>query len=145
MNCIAPTSKQAIVLYDGQCPLCLRSVAILKRLDWFKRLYFQDARDREKIPAGPVQLDYEQLLVEMHLVTPGRSRVYAGFYAFRWMAGRLPALLLFWPILFLPFIPNIGQRVYRWVAKNRYNLVPCHDGACALPLRPTQVTQKIPK
>lgn len=26
-------SSRALVLYDGQCPLCLKSVALLKRLD----------------------------------------------------------------------------------------------------------------
>lgn len=24
----------AVVLYDGDCPLCQKSIAVLKRLDW---------------------------------------------------------------------------------------------------------------
>jgi len=30
----------------------------------------------------------------------------------------------------------LGNRVYRWIAKNRYSLVPCHDGVCQVPLKP---------
>ena len=35
-----PHAGKGIVLYDGLCPLCLRSVAILKKLDWFGRLHW---------------------------------------------------------------------------------------------------------
>jgi predicted DCC family thiol-disulfide oxidoreductase YuxK len=126
---------KAIVLYDGECPLCQRSVAILKRLDWLGRLRFQDARDREHLPASEVPLDPERLLVEMHLLTPDRKRVYAGFAAFRWIAGRLPLLSAIVPLLYLPGVPWLGQKVYRWVARNRFDLVPCHDGQCAVPPR----------
>ena len=127
---------KGVVLFDGMCPLCRKSVAILKRLDWLRRLSYHDARDFEHLPESAVPLEQERMLQEMHLVTPDRKKVYAGFHAFRWIAGRLPLLWAIWPLLFLPGVPWLGRRVYRWVAKNRYNLVPCHDGACALPPRP---------
>ena len=126
---------KAIVLYDGECPLCQSSVAILKRLDWLGRLRFQDARDREHLPASEVPLHADRLLVEMHLLTPDRKRVNAGFAAFRWMAGRLPFLWAIWPLLFLPGVPWLGRKIYGWVARNRFHLVPCHDGQCAVPPR----------
>ena len=43
------------VLYDGACPLCRRTVAALRRLDWFRRLRFADATDaalREAVAPG---------------------------------------------------------------------------------------------
>jgi predicted DCC family thiol-disulfide oxidoreductase YuxK len=138
-------SNQAIVLYDGACPLCRKSVAILQRLDWRRRLTYQDARDVAHLPESAVPLEPARLLQEMHLLTPGRTRVYAGYPAFRWMAGRLPPLWLLWPFLFVPGVPWLGQRLYRWVAKNRYNLVPCRDGACTAPQRPAKAaTEQIP-
>ena len=130
-----PATDKAIVLYDGQCPLCQRSVAVLKRLDWRKRLAFQDARDREHLPESQVPLDPERLLQEMHVLTPDRKRVYAGFRAFRWMAARLPLLWALVPFLYLPGVPWLGQKIYLCVAKNRFKLVPCHDGVCTLPPR----------
>src|SRR6266851_689724 len=130
-----PQTGKAVVLYDGECPLCLKSVSILKRLDWLKVLYYQNARETDRLPPSPVPLDPARLLEEMHVVTPKRDAVYHGFGAFRWMAARLPLILAFVPLLYLPGVPTLGQRVYLWVAKNRYRLVPCHDGVCALPPR----------
>ena len=133
MNPGESSGNKAIVLFDGACAFCRKSVSILKRLDWLKRLAYQDARDVEHLPRTAEPLEPQRLLQEMHVVPRNRKRTFAGFRAFRWMAGRLPALWLVWPMLFLPGIPWLGQRVYRWVAKNRYNLVPCRDGVCAVP------------
>ena len=127
--------NRGIVLYDGQCPLCQKSVQILKRLDWLDRLRFQDARDYKHLPESKIPLDPQRLLEEMHLLTPDRSQAPSGFRAFRWIAWRLPALWLIAPWLMLPGVPWLGQRVYLWIARRRYQLVPCSDGACTVPLR----------
>jgi predicted DCC family thiol-disulfide oxidoreductase YuxK len=124
---------QARVLYDGQCPLCRKSVAILKWLDWRNRLCCLDARNPENVPLLDPPLIPERLLEEMHLVTPDGQRVYHGFKAFRWMAWRLPLLWGLAPSLYLPGVPALGQWVYLWIARNRFQLVPCRDGVCTLP------------
>jgi predicted DCC family thiol-disulfide oxidoreductase YuxK len=46
MTATASPTRQAQVLYDGQCPLCLKSLGILKRLDWFGWLSYVNARDQ---------------------------------------------------------------------------------------------------
>jgi len=122
-----------VVLYDGLCPLCLRSVGILKRLDWLERLHFKDARMPAGWPPCAQPLVMEQMLEEMHVVTPSRKRSFAGFFAFRWIARQLPALWLIVPLLYLPGVPWIGRKAYLWIAKHRYQLVPCKDGVCQLP------------
>ena len=33
------------VLYDGGCPMCRRTVRVLRRLDWLRRSTFVDATD----------------------------------------------------------------------------------------------------
>jgi predicted DCC family thiol-disulfide oxidoreductase YuxK len=125
-----PGTGKAVVLYDGGCPLCRRSVRLLKRLDWLKRLHYQDCRDIANLPPSAVPLDPKRLLEEMHLVTPDRKRVLTGFAAFRWIAWRLPLAWPVAPLLYLPGVPWLGRRLYLWVARNRYDLVPCKDGAC---------------
>lgn len=130
-----PAAGRAIVLYDGKCPLCRRSVRILKRLDWLKKLHCQDCRDVQRWPRCDVKLDLERLLEEMHLVTPDRSRAYAGFAAFRWMAWRLPLTWCAAPLLYLPGAHWLGNRAYLWVARHRYNLIPCREGVCTVPHR----------
>jgi predicted DCC family thiol-disulfide oxidoreductase YuxK len=122
--------RRAIVLYDGQCPFCRATVGLLRRLDWLRQLHFQDCRRVEEWPSAPVPLTLDRLLEEMHLITPDRQRVYAGYRAFRWMAWRLPLLTPWAPWLYLPGIPWLGQRLYQWVAKHRYQLIPCRDGVC---------------
>ena len=49
--------------------------------------------------------------------------------------GPLIGAAILVPLLYLPGVPAVGQRLYLWVARNRYHLVPCHDGACAVPLK----------
>ncbi|QJW97466.1 thiol-disulfide oxidoreductase DCC family protein [Frigoriglobus tundricola] len=129
-----PAKGKAVVLFDGMCRLCQRAVRTLEPLDWFKRLHFQDCRDTAHWPPSAVPLTLKALLSEMHLVTPDRKRAPTGFRAFRWMAWRLPLLLPLAPLLYLPGVPWLGNKVYLWIARNRYNLVPCNDGGCRVPL-----------
>ncbi len=125
----------ATVLFDGDCAFCQKSISILKKLDWFHRLSYQSFRETSSIPHHSVQLDEEKLVEQMHVLTPEGDRAFAGFKAFRWMAGRLPALWLTVPFLYIPGVPYIGQKLYLWVARNRFKLVPCHNGQCAVPPR----------
>ena len=78
-----PDTRRGQILYDGQCPLCLKSVGILKRLDWLSRLSYVNARDREQWPASDASLDPERLIQEMHVLTPDGHRLYHGFAALR--------------------------------------------------------------
>ena len=130
-------NKTAMVIYDGQCPLCQRSVRILRKLDWVGKLRFHDAHDVTHLPKSSEPLVPQRLLEEMHVVTPGGFKAYAGFRAFRWMSWRLPATWMLAPLLYLPGVPWLGNRIYLWVAKHRLKLVPCHDGQCTVPLRRT--------
>jgi predicted DCC family thiol-disulfide oxidoreductase YuxK len=124
---------KAVVLYDGRCPFCIRSKALLERLDWRRRLAFRDARDPANLPAEGPALDPLRLLDEMHLIAPDGHTVYHGFAAFSWMAWRLPLLCPLAPLLYVPGVPTLGQRLYLWIARNRFHLVPCHGGVCTLP------------
>lgn len=121
-----------VVLYDGTCPLCQRSVAVLRRLDWLAALEFRDARVPANIPGDLSGIPVGRFMDEMHVREPS-GRVTHGFKAFRAIARRVPLLWLVWPLLFVPGVPWVGQKIYLWVAKNRYNLVPCKDGVCQIP------------
>jgi predicted DCC family thiol-disulfide oxidoreductase YuxK len=127
------SARRGQVLYDGLCPLCLRSVALLRRLDWLGRLTYVNARDMEHLPSSEAGLDPDLLLQEMHVLTPDGRRLYHGFAALRWIAWRLPLLWPVAPLLYIPGVPQLGQRVYLWIARNRFRLVPCHGGVCMLP------------
>ena len=130
-----PALGKGVVLYDGDCGFCQQSVRLLKGLDWFRQLHFQSARDVDHQPASEVPLDPKKMLDEMHLLTPDRKAAYAGFTAFRWIAWRLPLTAPLAPLLYFPGVLPLGNRAYRWVARNRFKLVPCAQNACAVPAR----------
>jgi predicted DCC family thiol-disulfide oxidoreductase YuxK len=120
---------RARVLYDGDCPLCRKSVAILRRLDWLGRLDYVNAREIKA--DSDAELVDAPLFDEMHVLTPGGA-LHRGFRAFRWLAWRLPLCWPIAPLLYLPGVPGLGQRLYLWVARNRFHLVPCQGGVCEI-------------
>lgn len=130
-----PAPGRGVVLYDGACEFCRRSVGLLRRLDWLGRLHFQNCRDSDTWPPCDEPLEMPKLIEEMHVVPPERDRSLAGFQAFRWMAWRMPLVLPLAPLLYLPGVLWLGNRVYRWVARNRFQLVPCGTGECQVPLK----------
>ena len=73
------TQSHGVVLFDGNCAFCQKTVGMLKKLDWLKRLEFQNCRDLDHIPANTANLVPEKMIEEMHLLTPDRKKAYAGF------------------------------------------------------------------
>jgi predicted DCC family thiol-disulfide oxidoreductase YuxK len=123
-------TRQATVLFDGECAFCRKSVGILKKLDWLGAFRYQNARETEKLPVTEPPLEVARLIEEMHVVGADGKPVHAGFAAFRWMSWRLPLCWVVAPLLYLPGVPWLGNKVYLWVARNRFKLVPCKDGVC---------------
>ena len=118
------------VLYDGDCPLCRRTIRLLASLDLFRRLDFQDFR---RLDLTEYNLSYalnlkpEALEKEMYVISRGQA--YAGFYGYRTIALALPALWPIAPWLFLPGVSALGGAVYRYVARHRLRLLTC-DSSC---------------
>ncbi len=117
------------VIYDGLCPLCIRSMVILDALDIRGRLGFVDLEgEPERLPAAASGLSPEELRHRMHVVSPD-GRIFRGFYAFRMLARFLPAVWPLLPLLHLPGVESIGSRVYDHVADRRSRLA-CRVDTC---------------
>ena len=119
------------LVYDGYCPLCMRTMTQLDALDGARRLRFVDleresARARALLPG----VSAESMRDEMSLVTPSGT-VLRGFYAFREIARRLPALWPLAPFMFAPGSARLGTKVYAWVAANRARRL-CDGDACSV-------------
>ena len=121
---------QSHVFYDGDCAFCRRSVELARRLDWFGRLAFVNVREDSPLLHRP-PVAGAPLLEQMHVLTPG-GRFYGGYAAVRAMAWRLPLLWPVAPFMYLPGVTQLGDRLYKWVARNRFQLVPCQHGACTI-------------
>lgn len=116
------------VIYDGHCGLCMRSVSVLRRLDWLGRLDYMDANDLEPISERFPTLPTNDLLHEIHMVN-ATGRYWVGFYGFRRVAWLLPLFWLLAPLLYLPGVAWVGVRIYGYVAANRARNL-CDSDAC---------------
>ena len=123
------------VLYDGLCPLCARTIRVVRSMDLFGRVEVEDFRrlGPEELSAKANGVAAAALEHEM-LVTVGR-RSYSGFEAYRALAVALPALWPLAPWLFIPGVPALGRIVYRYVARRRFALAACNE-ACATDAAP---------
>lgn len=119
------------VIYDGLCPLCIRSATILDYLDIGSRLSFVDLeRDwsaAAKLAQGVTQ---EQARHAMYVTRPDGG-VRRGFFAFRELARVLPPLWPLLPLLHLPLMNQVGAWAYDLVARNRTRRL-CRVDACAI-------------
>lgn len=117
---VSPASPRRVVLYDGRCGWCQRSIRAARLLDWFRRVEWLDARDPAIARSLP-RTRLEQLEAEMATVTP-RGEVLWGFFAWRKVFGILPLTFLIWPLLYIPPVPQIGRKIYAGIAARRHRL-----------------------
>ena len=118
-----------LVLFDGGCPMCRRTVRRLHRLDWLNRLTFADGTDAERRERFAPGLTDAQIMREMWVVEPHRRS--GGYDAMLRIASAVP---LFWPFLIvgsLPGIRHIGGAIYRTIAARRTRSGRCTDEFCA--------------
>ena len=119
------------IVYDGLCPLCIRSMVILDYFDLRRQLRYVDfERDWTAAAATAPALTPERARVAMHVVSPN-GQVYSGFPAFRALSRVLPILWPVLPLFYAPLSSRVGPVVYRIVAGNRGRLV-CRADTCAI-------------
>ena len=119
------------LVYDGFCPLCIRTMTQLDMLDGARRLRYVDL-ERESTRAHELlpNVSLEAMREQMAVVTPD-GRVLQGFFAFREVSRRLPVLWVLVPLMYAPGAAWAGTRVYAWVAANRARRL-CEGDACAV-------------
>src|SRR6266540_374402 len=120
---------QLVVLFDGLCPLCRRTVRRIRALDWRHRLHFVDGTNgeaREKIAPG---LSEAAILIQMYVIDERGAR-YAGFEAALQIARVVPLMWPLWMFGRLPGIRSVGHFAYRTIAANRVRRGRCTDDLC---------------
>ena len=124
------------VLYDGECPMCIFQMKVLRWLDWFGALTLVPLSD-PRVPEIAPQLRREDLLEAIHCVTP-EGCVYRGARAIRFLGLRLPLLV---PVALFLWIPGVivpAEILYRWVSRRRLlfsRVFGCKDACAILPAR----------
>lgn len=124
-------------IYDGYCVFCTQSKRIIEALDWLKRVEFLDLHNWNEVEARYPNLNYEQAMGQMHVVTP-EGQLIGGFVGARRLLRELPLGFPFWALLHVPGIAWLGDKIYRWIAANRYRInqlvgAPvCENGVCKI-------------
>lgn len=118
------------VLFDGACPRCRASMALVTAADPDRVI---EPVDLTAVDVGTIdpRLNREACMAAMHAVSRS-GRIVSGFDAMTAIGRRLP---LFWiPALFgsLPGIASVGRLGYNRLAASRPRDVPCTDEVCGL-------------
>jgi predicted DCC family thiol-disulfide oxidoreductase YuxK len=118
------------VFFDGECPLCMREIRLLRGRDHRQRIRFVDIAAKG-FDASSVGVTWEALMDRIHGRLPDGTLV-EGVEVFR----RLYAAVGFAPLVALTRLPGIAQLLdlaYRAFARNRLRLTGrCASGACEL-------------
>lgn len=118
------------VLFDGACPRCRASMALLTAADPDRVLEPIDLTAVEVESLHPA-LTHDACMKSMHVVLRNGT-VQAGFDAVRAIGGWLP---LFWPQALFGWLPGVawaGRRGYNYLAASRRRDVVCTDEVCGI-------------
>jgi predicted DCC family thiol-disulfide oxidoreductase YuxK len=124
------------VFFDGDCPLCVREINMLRRLDRRGAIRFTDIAARDFDPAT-TGLTMAELMDRIHGRLPSGELV-EGVEVFRRLYGAVGlGFLLAWTKW--PLLRSLADWGYRTFAKNRLRLtgrcVKTDDGVCAIPAK----------
>ena len=124
------------VLFDDRCPLCIRSMVLLRYADLFDQLTLSglEARWPEVATRYP-GVSLTDCQREMHVIFPDGSLA-RGFFAFRKLLPNLPPLWPLFPLFHAPGAARLGPRIYRFVAERRQRFESCPSDHCPAPAWP---------
>jgi predicted DCC family thiol-disulfide oxidoreductase YuxK len=126
---MASTSWTVEIFFDGECPLCMREVKMLQRMDRQQRVRFTDIAAKTFTP--PAGLDMAALMARIHGRLPDGS-ILEGVEVFRRV---YEAVGLGWlsRASRLPGISALTEAAYALFAKNRLRLTGrCDHNSCEL-------------
>ena len=119
-----------VLLFDGGCGFCRRWVNRLARWDRSSHIRMVPSHARHAVEGLP-DIDDAALDEAMHFVTPD-GRVYRGARALPALMRYLPGGSVLRPLLLVPGVLPVADRVYDRIAANRHRL-GCDGDSCRYP------------
>ena len=118
------------LFFDGACPLCMREVRLLKRLDRERRVRFTDIAAKDFDPSA-LGLDMATLMARIHGRLPDGTIV-EGVEVFRKVYEAI-GLRLLAKVSRWPAISALADVAYEIFAKNRLRLTGrCDHASCGV-------------
>lgn len=113
---------KVIIYYDGACPLCMREIAFMRRLDWRGAIDFHDVASPDTV----CPIDRRELLARFHASEDGVMLSGAAAFAAMWRAipllkplgwaARNPVVLALLERLYIRFLV-LRPRLQRLMAR----------------------------
>lgn len=127
-------NAEIVVYFDGDCPLCMREIRFLQKLDRHARVGFVDIAASD-FDMSEMEVSWETLMERIHGRLPDGTLI-EGVEVFR----RLYSAVGFRRTVRATRLPGISHGLdaaYQVFAKRRLQLTGrCVDGACAVPSTP---------
>ena len=121
-----------VVVYDGECPFCLKQIERIQRRDRWARFEYT-ARQAPGLEARFPQLADQDFNSGMRLITP-QGNIQVGADAVYHIALRLPVYRRLAWIYRIPVLHGLARLAYRWVAAHRQSLGASRgDNSCTTP------------
>jgi len=106
------------MLFDGDCPLCMREVNMLRDMDkGAGKIDFVDIAAADYDPAKNMDLDFETVMKSIHAILPD-GKVVSGIEVFRRLYDAV-GLGWVYAITEVPAVGRLADRVYDFWARNR--------------------------
>ena len=103
------------IYYDGNCFLCRTSMTLIAMADIMKRIRFVPYQNLNEMPSG---CQLEQFELEVHMVD-SKNNYFSGFNAVRKLITTLIPLIPLSPLIWIPGVDKMGNKIYRFIANNR--------------------------
>ena len=112
------------VYYDGHCPVCVRSMNLVRTADKIGLVNFTSFRDLNKADL-PVRED----ILERSIVVETRDgRKFTGMHAVLKILLRMPELFILAALVFFMNTVGIGEITYSKISSSRYSIL---SGSCS--------------
>ena len=120
------------VFFDGDCPLCVREINMLSRLDRRSRIKITDIAAPGFDAMATAGRSWDELMAEIHGRLPDGTMV-TGVEVFRRLYGAVGLGFVLAPTRW-PLLRTLSDAAYTKFARNRLRLTGrCTDQTCALP------------
>lgn len=127
----AACPARPVIVYDGQCPFCLKQIERIKLRDahgLFEYVPRQDPSLTDRFPP----LAEQDFNTGMRLVQPD-GRIHVGADAVYQIARQLPGWQSIAWLYRVPILHGLARLTYRWIAANRQRLgQTCDNGMCQI-------------
>lgn len=121
-------NPQITFYYDEQCPLCNRTVIVLRSLDWLKAVAFKGVQTYSSQDAHLAGRSEEVLLADIHSVSR-RGTVRSGVDTYLEVARYIPVLVIPGVVFRIPGLYHLAKYVYSVIAGDRIT-ERCTEDSC---------------